>query len=50
MGKALEMLNGFVTAPGSTLVALTMGAGDTLVVRNAPLDSQIMLLNAWQDN
>ena len=50
MGKALEVLNGFVTAPGSTLVALTMGAGDTLVVRNAPLDSQIMLINAWQDN
>ena len=50
MGKALEMLNGFVTAPSTTLTALTMGAGDTLVVRNAPLDSQIMLLQAWTDN
>ncbi len=50
MGKALEMLNGFVTAPSTTLTALTMGAGDTLVVRNAPLDSSIMLVQAWQDN
>jgi len=50
MGSALELLTGFVTAPGTTLTALTMAAGNTLTVRNAPIDTDIRLLQCWADN
>lgn len=49
MGKALELLTGFVTAPSSTFTPLTMAAGNTLNIRSAPIDSNILLLNAWSD-
>lgn len=50
MGKAIDTITGRVTAPGATLTALTMSAGDTLTVRNAPIDSMVRFLQAWADN
>jgi hypothetical protein len=49
MGKALELLTGFVTAPGTTLTALTMATGNSLTVRDAAADAEIRLLNTWVD-
>lgn len=49
MGKALEIITGRAVAPSTTLTALTMSAGDTLTIRNAPIDSRILLLQAWAD-
>ena len=49
MGQAMEVVAGFVTAPGATLTALTMAAGSSLTIRNARLDSRVFLLNAWAD-
>ncbi len=50
MGKAIDTITGRATAPGATLTGLTMSAGDTLTVRNAPIDSMVRLLGAWADN
>lgn len=50
MGKAIDLITGRVTAPGATLTALVMSAGDTLTVRNAPIDSLVRLIQAWADN
>ena len=50
MGKALEIIAGFVTAPSTTFTALTMAAGNSLTVRNAPLESAITLLQVWALN
>lgn len=41
-----EILTGFVTAPGTTLTALTMATGDVLTVRESV---NPRLLNAWVD-
>lgn len=45
----LELLSGFVTAPDTTQVALTMASGNSLTIRNAAPDSRISLLQAWAD-
>jgi len=46
---ALELLAGFVTAPSTTLTALTMATGLTNTVRNCPEDEKLMMLSAWAD-
>lgn len=50
MGAALELLTGFVTAPSTTLTALTMATGNSLTIRSAAPDSLIRLVTAWTDN
>jgi hypothetical protein len=49
MGQVLELVSGFVTAPGTTFTALTMAAGNSATVRNARADSVVQLLSAWAD-
>jgi len=48
-GPALELLTGIVTAPSTTQTALTMNVGNSLTIRNAPIDSPIRLVTAWVD-
>jgi hypothetical protein len=43
----MELISGRATAPGATLTALTMAAGNSLTVRNGNPNSQISLLNMW---
>lgn len=50
MGLALEVIGGQVTAPGATLTAWTMNAGNSLTIRNARIESRIQLLTAWAKN
>lgn len=50
MGKALELITGFVTAPGTTFTPWTMAAGSSLTIRNAPLDKRVQLIQVWADN
>ena len=50
MGRAIELLSGYVTAPSTTNTALTMNAGNTLQIRNAVEGSDIRLIGAWTKN
>ena len=50
MGRGLEVIVGFAVAPSTTFTALTMASGNSPTVRNAPLDSDIRMLNAWALN
>lgn len=50
MGLAMELISGKATAPGSTLTALTMAAGNSLTVRNASFTSDIRLIDMWAEN
>lgn len=45
--KAMELISGQVTAPSTTFTALTVNAGNSLTVRNAAPDSEILLLSIW---
>jgi len=47
---ALELLTGFVTAPSTTLTALTMASGNSLTVRNTNNQGIVALIDAWADN
>lgn len=49
-GAALELLTGFVTAPSTTQTALGMNTGNSLTIRNAALNSRVLLLSAWVDS
>lgn len=50
MGFAFEVLTGFVTAPSTTLTALTMASGDSLTVRHTRPGTKAYILNLWTDN
>jgi hypothetical protein len=50
MGYAMELVAGFTTAPGATITAVTLAAGNSLTVRNARLDSRAWLLSLWTDH
>lgn len=43
----IELLTGFVTAPSTTFTALTMATGNSLTIRNTPIDALILLIQAW---
>lgn len=50
MGLAMELISGRATAPGATLTALTMAAGNSLTVRNTALTADIRILQMWSAN
>ncbi len=50
MGRILDTVTGFVTAPGATFTAWTMATGDSLAVRAAIPTSSIWLVGAWAWN
>ncbi len=50
MGLAMELISGRATAPGATLTALTMAAGNSLTVRNTQINSDIRLIDMWALN
>lgn len=50
-GVAMELLSGFVTAPGATQTNLTMATGDSLAIRATTAnDKLVQLLQIWADN
>lgn len=46
----LDLITGFATAPGAGPTAVTLGAGDSLQVRNSPGAKDVRLLNMWGQN
>lgn len=49
-GKGLEVITGFVTAPGATFTAWTVATGNSLQIRSADVNSKVLLLGAWAWN
>lgn len=49
MGKAMQMIVGQVTAPSTTLTALTMNTGDSLTLQYTGNNDRIYMLAAWVD-
>ena len=47
MGKALEVIAGGATAPGATFTALTMGAGNSLTIRNFKTGTTAYIVGLW---
>ncbi len=50
MGRALDLITSFVTAPGATLTAAAAAAGDSLQIRSADVKSKVFLLQSWAFN
>jgi len=50
MGRILDTVTGFVTAPGAVFTAWTMATGDSLAVRAATPNTNIWLVGAWAWN
>ncbi len=50
MPPALDTILSTGTAIGGNLAATTIAAGDSFTVKNAPLNSDVFLLNVWTDN
>jgi len=50
MPPALDTVVSTGTAIGATLVPTTIAAGDSFTIKNAPLTSDVLLLNTWVDN
>jgi hypothetical protein len=46
----MELISGRATAPGSTLTALTMAAGNSLTIRNTALTADIRMIQMWAEN
>lgn len=49
MPAALDTVTATGTAIGAALAALTINAGDSFTVKNASLNSDVLLLNFWAD-
>lgn len=50
MGVGLEVISGGVTAPGATLTAWTVAAGNSLQIRSASIASKVWLIDKWAFN
>lgn len=50
MPPALDTVTSTGTAIGATLAATTIASGDSFTIKNAPLTSDVLLLNVWVDN
>jgi hypothetical protein len=50
MGKGLEVVTSFVTAPGATLTATAAATGNSLTVRAADVRSKVLLIDHWAFN
>jgi hypothetical protein len=45
--SAIELVSGFVTAPGTTETNITLCSGNSLTIRNSAEGSKVHLLSAW---
>src|SRR6266699_4331994 len=50
MPPALDTITSTGTAIGATLAASTINSGDSFTIKNAPLNSDVWLLNFWVNN
>jgi hypothetical protein len=50
MGRGLELVSSFVTAPGAVLTAAAACAGNSLQIRSADVKSKVLLLETWAFN
>lgn len=49
MPPAIDTITSTGTAIGAVLAATTIAAGDSFTIKNAPLNSDVLLLQAWVD-